>query len=102
MDGTLTLAFTDAICSTMADPAFDHGSSSSSSSPLYSAQVELKWTLDSALERCIVRTEKDAAALTGTPATSVIKTGYGKCQGCPSVSRTAAFATSAYAAFSPT
>lgn len=76
MDGTPTLAFTDAICSALADPAFDHGSSSSS--PLPSAPVELKWTLDSALEQGIARAEKDAAELIKTHVMSVIKTGYGK------------------------
>jgi carnitine O-acetyltransferase len=77
MDGTPTLAFTDAICSALADPAFDHGSSSSS--PLSSsAPVELKWTLDSALEQSIARAEKDVAELIKTQMMSVIKTGYGK------------------------
>ncbi|KAF8493204.1 acyltransferase ChoActase/COT/CPT [Russula emetica] len=77
MDGTPTLAFTDAICSALAHPAFDHGSSSSS--PLSSsAPVELKWTLDSALEQSIARAEKDAAELIKTQVMSVIKTGYGK------------------------
>jgi len=77
MDGTPTLALTDAICSALADPAFDHGSPSPS--PLSSsAPVELKWTLDSALEQSIARAEKDAAALIDSQAMSVIKTGYGK------------------------
>jgi carnitine O-acetyltransferase len=77
MDGTPTLAFIDTICSAVADPAFDHGSPSSS--PLSSsAPVELKWTLDSALEQSIARAEKDAAALIGTQAMNVIKTGYGR------------------------
>ena len=77
MDGTPTLAFTDTICSAVADPAFDHGAPSSSPSSS-SAPVELKWTLDSALERSISRAEKDAAALIKTQAMSVVKTGYGK------------------------
>ena len=77
MDGTPTLAFSDAVCSALADPAFDHGSSPSS--PLSSsAPVELKWTLDSALEQSIARAEKDAADLIKTQAMSVVKTGYGK------------------------
>ena len=77
MDGTPTLAFTDAICSALADAAFDHGSSSPS--PLSSsAPLELKWTLDSSLEQSIVRAEKDAAELIKSQAMSVIKTGYGK------------------------
>ncbi|KAI0286088.1 Choline/Carnitine o-acyltransferase-domain-containing protein [Russula aff. rugulosa BPL654] len=77
MDGTPTLALTDAICNALADPTFDHGSSPSS--PLSSsAPVELKWTLDSALEQSIARAEKDAAELIKTQAMSVIKTGYGK------------------------
>ena len=73
MDGTPTLAFTDAICSALADPGFDHGSSSSSPAP-----VELRWTLDSELEQSIARAEKDAAELVKTQAMSVIKTWYGK------------------------
>lgn len=77
MDGTPTLAFTDAICNAVADPAFDHGSPSPS--PLSSsAPVELKWTLDSGLERSIARAEKDAAALIKAQAMSVVKTAYGK------------------------
>ena len=77
MDGTPTLAFTDAICNAVADPAFDHGSPSPS--PLSSsAPVELKWTLDSGLERSIARAEKDAAALIKSQAMSVVKTAYGK------------------------
>ncbi|KAI0306076.1 carnitine acetyl transferase [Multifurca ochricompacta] len=75
MDGTPTLAFTDAICTALADPAFDHGSPAISSVP---APVELNWTLDAALEQSIARAEKDAAALIATQAMSVIKTGYGK------------------------
>jgi carnitine O-acetyltransferase len=77
MDGTPTLTFVDNICSAVADPAFDHGSPMSS--PLSSsAPVELKWTLDSTLERSIARAEKDAAALFRTQAMNVVKTGYGK------------------------
>jgi len=75
MDGTPTLAFTDAICSALADPAFDHGSSPPLSS---SVPVELKWTLDSALDQSIARAEKDAAELIKTQVMGVIKTGYGK------------------------
>jgi carnitine O-acetyltransferase len=77
MDGTPTLAFIDTICSAVADPAFEHGSPSSSPLPS-SAPVEMKWTLDSALEQSIARAEKDAAALIGTQAMNVIKTGYGR------------------------
>ena len=75
MDGMPTLALTDAICSALADPAFDHGSPSPLSS---STPVELKWTLDSALEQSIARAEKDGAALIGSQAMSVVKTAYGK------------------------
>ena len=79
MGSTPTLAFTDAICSALAGAAFDHGSSSSSPSPLSpSAPLELKWTLDSSLEQSIVRAEKDAAELTKSQGMSVIKTGHGK------------------------
>ena len=77
MDGTPTLAFTDAICSVLAGAAFDHGSSSPSPRSS-SAPLELKRTFDSSLEQSIVRAEKDAAELTKSQAMSVIKTGYGK------------------------
>ena len=77
MDGTPTLAFTDTICSALADPAFDHGSSSSSLLSS-SVPVELKWTLDAALDQSIARAEKDATELIKTQVMSVIKTGYGK------------------------
>ncbi|KAI9510514.1 acyltransferase ChoActase/COT/CPT [Russula earlei] len=77
MDGTPTLALTDAICSALADPAFDHGTPSASP-PSSAAPVELKWTLDSTLEQSIARAEKDAAALVASQAMSVIQTGYGK------------------------
>jgi len=40
--------------------------------------VELKWTLDSALEQSVGRTEKDAAASIKALAMSVFKTGYDK------------------------
>jgi carnitine O-acetyltransferase len=77
MDGTPTLAFTDAICGALADSAFDHGSSSSE--PLSSSTpLELTWMFDSALEQSIVRAEKDAAELVKTQAMSVVKSGYGK------------------------
>ncbi|KAH9004490.1 acyltransferase ChoActase/COT/CPT [Lactarius hatsudake] len=76
MDGTPTLTFTDAICTALADPAFDHGSPShSTSSP---EPVELQWTLDGTLERSIARAEQDAAALVASQAVNVTKTGYGK------------------------
>lgn len=75
MDGTPTLAFTDVICEALANPAFDHGSPSPSSS---SAPVELKWTVDRELEESIARAEKDAAELVASQAMSVVKTGYGK------------------------
>jgi carnitine O-acetyltransferase len=77
MDGTPTLAFTDSICSALADPAFDHGSPSS---PPLSAPVptELRWTLDPTLEQSIARAEKDAAELVASQAMNVVKTGYGK------------------------
>ncbi|KAI0251797.1 carnitine acetyl transferase [Lactifluus subvellereus] len=79
MDGTPTLAFTDAICSALADPAFDHGSSpSSSSSSPAAAPVELKWTVDRELGESIARAERDAAELVASQAMSVVKTGYGK------------------------
>ena len=46
MDGTPTFAPTDAICTVLADPAFDH--SSPSAEPLSSpAPTELLWTIDS-------------------------------------------------------
>jgi len=77
MDGTPTLAFTDTICSAVADPALDHGLPSSSSLS-FSVPVELKWTLDSTLERSIARAEKEAAALIRTQAMSLIKTGFGR------------------------
>ncbi len=77
MDGTPTLTLTDAICSALASPAFDHGSPSPSPLPS-SAPVELKWTLDSAVEQSITRAEKDAAALVKAQMMSVVKTGYGK------------------------
>ncbi len=76
MDGTPTLTFTDGICTALADPAFDHGSPSHSTSP--AAPVELQWTLDGTLERSIARAEQDAAALVATQAMNVTKTGYGK------------------------
>jgi len=77
MDGTPTLALIDAICTALADPAFDHGSPSAE--PLSSpAPTELQWTLDSKLEQSIARAEKDAAELVASQAVSVIKTGYGK------------------------
>jgi len=77
MDGTPTLTLTDAICSALASPAFDHGSPSPSPLPS-SAPVELKWTLDSTVEQSITRAEKDAAALVKVQTMSVVKTGYGK------------------------
>ena len=77
MDGTPTLALSDAICTALADPAFDHGSPSEE--PLSPpAPTELLWTLDSKLEQSIARAEKDAAELVASQAMSVIKTGYGK------------------------
>ena len=77
MDGTPTFAPTDAICTALADPAFDQ--SSPSAEPLSSpAPTELLWTLDSKLEQSIARAEKDAAELVASQAVSVIKTGYGK------------------------
>jgi carnitine O-acetyltransferase len=77
MDGTPTLAFMEAICSALADPAFDHGSSSPFASTS-SAPVELKWTLNRELEQSIARAEKDAAELIASQAMNVIKIGYGK------------------------
>jgi carnitine O-acetyltransferase len=74
MDGTPTLAFADAICSDLANPAFDHGTASASSS----GPVELKWTLDRELERGVARAEKDAAELVGSQTMSMVKTNYGK------------------------
>jgi len=75
MDGTPTLAFTDAICGALADPGFDHGTPSTSSP---ARPVELQWTLDSTLEQCIARAEKDATELIASQAMSVIQTRYGK------------------------
>lgn len=76
MDGTPSLMFTDQICTALADPAFDHGSTSHFTSP--AAPVELQWTLDETLERSIARAEQDAAALAASQAVNVAKTSYGK------------------------
>jgi len=75
MDGTPTIAFTDAIYSALADPGFDHGTPSTSS---LARLVELQWTLNSTLEQSIARAEKDAAELIASQAMSVIQTRYGK------------------------
>jgi len=75
MDGTPTLTFADAICGALANPAFDHGTPSTSSP---ARPVELQWTFDSVLEQSIARAEKDAAELIASQTMSVIQTGYGK------------------------
>ena len=76
MDGTPSLMFTDQICTALADPEFDHGSTSHFTSP--AAPVELRWTLDETLERSIARAEQDAATLAASQAVNVAKTSYGK------------------------
>ncbi len=76
MDGTPTLKFADGICAALANPKFDHGSPSHSTSP--PTPVELQWTLDETLKQSVARAERDATALVETQAMNIVKTGYGK------------------------